>query len=292
MKTLCIVNPTAGKGRALKVWQSVEHSIRELCKPLEVAYTRCKGDATCIAKMAADEGFQMVVAFGGDGTFHEVINGLAYSEVIFAIVPAGSGNDFARSLGLSKNPNQAIAAIAAQRVRKIDLGKLADQYFLNMGGLGFDADVASRINRKRILRGPLAYLVAVLQTLIVYRSYQLEIVIDEKKFTEDAVLVSVGNGQYIGGGLRVLPGASLDDGLLDVMVARKCSRWEILKTLPLIYHGKHVGHPKCDFYKGCKIEISLVDRTAKANAQVDGEEFCESNLQFLIAPLALQVIVP
>lgn len=292
MKTLCIINPVAGKGRAIQVWNSVQGELRQIFSHLELEYTGCAGDATFIARKAVNKGYELVIVFGGDGTLHEVVNGLAGSDTALAIVPAGSGNDFARSLGLSKEPKQAISVIALCKKKRLDLGRFDGRYFLNMGGLGFDADVAHRINGKRLLRGQLAYLVAVLQTLGTYDSYRVEIRIDDQKLEEETIMVSVGNGQYVGGGFRLLPQASLEDGLLDIMVVRKISRLDIIRTLPALYQGTHLGHPKCSFYRGHEVTINLLEPNKKVFAQVDGQEFWEFPLVFGVVPGALQVIVP
>jgi len=229
---------------------------------------------------------------GGDGTLHEVANGLAGQNVALGVVPSGTGNDFARSLGLSLEPGQAITELAQGEIKKLDLGRCEKKYFINMGGLGFDADVAYRVNRKRFFRGRLAYLIAALQTLLAYKTYQLEISIDNKVITADSILVSVGNGQYVGGGFRLLPQAALDDGLLDIMVVSNTSRKEIICALPSLYKGGHVGHPKCEFYRGREVIINLKDAKGAAIAQVDGEELLKFPLRFGIEPQALQVIVP
>lgn len=293
MKTLCIINPAAGKGRALQVWNLVQGKLRQLYSSLDLEYTSCMGDATIIARKAVMQGYELVIVFGGDGTLHEVVNGLAGSDTTLAVVPAGTGNDFARSLGLSKDPNKAIQVIASGKKIWLDLGRFAGDYFLNMGGLGFDADVAHRVNDKnRLLRGQLAYLVAVFQTLVAYDSYQLEIVIDNHKLTEEAVMVSVGNGQYVGGGFRLLPQASLEDGLLDIMIVRKITRLGIIQTLPSLYKGTHLGHPKCSFYRGREVTINLLEPDKQVFAQVDGQEFREFPLHFGVMPKALQVVVP
>jgi len=292
MKTLCIINPVAGKGRAIQAWRSVQGELRQIYSKLDLEYTSCAGDATLVAREAVNKGYQLVIVFGGDGTLNEVVNGLAGSDTALAIVPSGSGNDFARSLGLSKDPKQAIATIAVSKKKRLDLGRFAGRYFLNMGGLGFDADVAHRINGKRLLRGQLAYLIAVLQALGAYDSYRVELRIDDQKLEEETIMVSVGNGQYAGGGFRLLPHASLEDGLLDIMVVRKTSRLDIISTLPALYKGTHLGHPKCSFYRGREVNINLLEPNKKVFAQVDGQEFQEFPLEFGIIPGALQVIVP
>lgn len=291
MKIMCIVNPVAGKGKALRVWNKVHGKVAELGQ-MDLAYTEYAGHGTILASQAVKQGYELVLAFGGDGTLNEVVNGLAKTEVVFGFVPAGTGNDFARSIGLSKDPLQAVEVIAAGKTKWLDLGRFDGQYFLNMGGLGFDADVAHRVNCKRILRGHLAYLVAVLQTLLVYNSYRLEVIIDDQKIATDTILVSVGNGQYLGGGFHFLPQAVLDDGQFDIMVVDRISRLDIMATLPVLYKGEHVNHPKCHFYRGREVTINLLEGNKKAFAQVDGQEISTFPLHFRIEPSALKVIVP
>jgi len=292
MRTLCIVNPIAGKGRALQVWKQFSGKLKQLYGELDMVPTRCAGDATTLARQGVEEGYELVVAFGGDGTLHEVVNGMVGGSTALGVVPAGTGNDFARSLGIGKDLNRAFQVLSDGHMKRIDLGTFDGHYFLNMGGLGLDASVAHRINSKRILRGQLAYLVAVLQTLAAYDSYPLEICIDEQVINQEAIIVSVGNGQYVGGGFRLLPQASLEDGLLDIMIVGYVGRGEIIKTLPALYKGTHVGHPKCSFYRGRDVKISLKDPTKKVFAQIDGQEYCQFPLVFGVLPKALQVLAP
>jgi len=292
MKTLCIINPVAGRGRAIRVWEQVKHKLAESCSTLAWEFSQGQGDATAIARGAVSQGYELVVVFGGDGTLHEVVNGLAGSAASLAVIPAGTGNDFARSLGISKDPQQAMQVLTGGKMKYLDLGRFDGRYFLNMAGLGFDADVAHRINGKRLLKGQLAYLIAVLQTLAAYDSYQLEIIIDGQSFTEEAIMVSVGNGQFVGGGFRLLPQASMEDGFLDVMVVKRTSRADIIRTLPSLYRGTHLEHPKCSFYRGREVTISLIQPSRQVFAQVDGQEISQFPLSFRVLHRALQVIAP
>jgi diacylglycerol kinase (ATP) len=292
MKALSIINPAAGKGKALEVWRGLQPELQNILFDLDWQLTSCQGDATAIAKDAAAQGYELIISCGGDGTLNEIVNGIVGSPVALAVIPAGSGNDFARSLGLPKDPQEAVRIIAAGHKSPIDLGLINGRCFLNMAGLGFDADVAHRINGKRILQGQTAYLAAVLQTLAVYKSYHVEIVIDEQKITEEAILVSVGNGRYVGGGFCLLPRASLADGLLDVMVVRKTTRIDIIKNLPALYKGAHEKHPKCSFYRGREVIIRLIKPGNQGYAQVDGQEFSDFPLRIAVMPQALEVLVP
>lgn len=259
---------------------------------MDIIYTEYAGHATQLASQAAQQGHKLVIAVGGDGTLHEVANGLAYKDTTFGVIPAGTGNDFGRSLGLPKDPSKAVDIIAAGNSKWIDLGRYDGRFFLNVGGIGFDADAAHRVNGARIIRGHAAYLSAVLQTLVVFKSYRVEILIDGEKKETDTILVSVGNGQYLGGGIRILPQAVLDDGLLDVMIVEKASRWNIIKAFPSLYAGKHLTNPLCQFYRGKEVIITPLNSGQNICAQVDGQEISGFPLHFKVAPRALKVIVP
>lgn len=292
MKTICIINPVAGQGKALKVWSTIQEKVFSLGFKVDTVYTKYTGHATTLASHAVQQGYELVLAVGGDGTMHEVVNGLAYTDTTFGVIPAGTGNDFGRSLMLPKDPVEAVKVIAAGKTKYIDLGRYDGHYFLNMGGFGIDADVAHRVNGTRILRGHLAYLAAALKVFMVYKSYIAEIIIDGNKIKTDTILVSVGNGQFLGGGLHMLPQAVLDDGLLDIMIVEKMPRLELIKRFPSLYKGTHLMIPKCHFYRGREVIINLPEPKENVFAQVDGQEISGFPLHFGIAPQALKVFIP
>jgi YegS/Rv2252/BmrU family lipid kinase len=229
---------------------------------------------------------------GGDGTVNEVVRGLAGGDTTLVVIPSGSGNDFVRSLGIPKDYKEAIELIEKGRVSRIDLGLINGNYFINMAGIGFDAQVAYKVNRKKFLKGSLAYVAAVVRTLGEFKPLSVRITVDGKIFNENITLIAIANGRYVGGGIKMAPLAILDDGLLDICIVKDVSKYEIIKTFPLLYKGGHINHPKCIFLKGKNIKIEFEGMVKQVFIQADGQEICEMPLEFSIMPKAIPVILP
>lgn len=291
MKVKCIINPIAGNGKACKAWSRLMAPFRNHFNDLEYEFTQHKGHATQLAKEAADKHTDLVIALGGDGTFHEIVNGLAYSKTALAIVPAGSGNDFARTLKLPAALTSLTDVIIAENYQTIDLGLVNGHYFLNMAGVGFDAEVAQRVHQ-RSLTGTSAYVSAIIETIFKYKPLEVEISIDGVSSREKITLIAVGNGRYVGGGVYMLPKANIADGLLDVCLISETTKGDMLRTLPATYFGKHLSHPKCRYVQLKEITIRPLDQEHPAYAQLDGEGYTQFPLRFGIAPQALKIVVP
>ncbi len=292
MKIRCIVNPWAGKGRTRQVWNGLEKTLVNSFPQLDVVFTQERGHATVLAKEATTSGYNLVVAVGGDGTIHEVTNGLAGSETALAVIPAGTGNDLVRSLLIPNDPLEAAALISQGKIIKIDLGLVNDKYFINMAGLGFDAAVAQRINAKKLYGGTIAYLWAILCTLFTYQALDLEITIDGEVRREKVTLIAIANAQYVGGGLKMAPYADLRDGLLDVCIIKEATRWEILQTLPSLFTGGHKDHEKCIMLKAREVMLKPLNPRQKFFCHAEGEIFAGFPLHFCIVPAALRIVVP
>jgi YegS/Rv2252/BmrU family lipid kinase len=292
MRIKFIINPLAGRGRSLELWKQIIHNIADAYDDYEYIYTRCPEDATLQAKIAAEQKYDVVAVVGGDGTLNEAVNGLVGSETALAVFPGGTGNDFAKTLGITKNTDAMLKIVQNAKKKKIDIVKCNDKYFVNMAGLGFDAEVAKIVNNIRFIKGEIAYLSAILKTLFTYRPVDIEIVIDGVRRIERVTLVSVGNGKFIGGGIQMLPNAVLDDGLVDICIIKETNKAEILRTLPSVYQGRHMTNHKCVFLKGREVTIDIQKNARPVCAQVDGQVFYNTSLQIRVIPRALQVLVP
>ena len=197
-----------------------------------------------------------VVAVGGDGFVHEVIQHVVPRGLSFGVIPCGTGNDFARSLGIyTLSFNEQIELIAQSQPQLIDLGRVNQTWFAAILSSGFDALVNERANLMRWPKGRMKYNIAMVEKLMAFKSHPYRIRIDQEEIDVDATLVTVANGSSYGGGMKVCPAASLDDGLFDVMILGRVSRIELLKVFPKVYRGKHVGHPAVTFYRCREIEI-------------------------------------
>lgn len=216
------------------------------------------GSAGQLARSAAARGFDIVAAAGGDGTIGEVVNGLAGTQAILAVLPMGTGNDFSRTIGFGTDLVSAVDSLRSPQTIEIDLPAIDGRgFFVNVAGTGFDAVVAERINRGyRYLRGTTAYVVAVLQTLGSFKPAAISIEIDGVTHDQRAMLCAVANAQSYGGGMKIAPLADLSDGLLDVVVVGEVGRAEFLRAFPSVFKGSHLSHPKVSHHRGARIRLS------------------------------------
>jgi diacylglycerol kinase (ATP) len=243
-----------------------------------------------------------VVIVGGDGTVHAAVNALAGSGVPLGLVPAGAGNDVARSLGL---PHDDVAAALEAIVVALGdpvtaLGRRVDavhtstgRWFAGVLSTGFDSNVNQRANRMRHPRGRARYVLAVLLELVRLTPHRYRMTIDRDPRHVDAVLLTVGNTASFGGGMRILPDARADDGLLDVLVAAPMSRRSLLRLLPRVFEGTHVHDSRVGVERGRVVTIAVTDgRTPEPIVYADGERFGSLPLTLEVVPGALRVLGP
>jgi diacylglycerol kinase (ATP) len=285
LKTLFIVNPIAGRNKSLEIWNSIKPHIKH---SFNYALTIAPGDAMSIAANAKNQGFTRVVAVGGDGTVCEVANGIVGTDIELGIIPAGTGNDFVKTLKIPQLPIEALAVIENGHIDTVDIGKHEKGYFINVAGVGFDAEVVNTTNVDlKFLTGSFAYITSVIWNLIRYSSREASIEIDGKVFQRKLWLVAIANGQYFGGGMRISPDAKVDDGLFDICMVNDMSRLEILKFLPRVFSGGHKNHRAFEVLRGKHIKIEFNTPTM---TQADGEVLGYNSTNFSIIPKALKVI--
>jgi diacylglycerol kinase (ATP) len=226
-----------------------------------------------------------VIALGGDGFIHEIIQHLVSRDLPLGVIPCGTGNDFARSIGVFDLPfTRQLELIEKHSATKIDLGRVQDQWFAAILSSGFDALVNDRANSMRWPRGRMRYNIAMIEKLIALRPHSYRIRVDERYLEVQATLVTVANGSSYGGGMKVCPDASITDGLFDVMVLGRVSRIELLKVFPKVYRGGHVGHPAVTFYRCNEIEID-----GSGSSFADGEPIAQLPLRAQCVSAALKV---
>ena len=197
-----------------------------------------------------------VVALGGDGFIHEIIQHVVPRQIPLGVIPCGTGNDFARSIGVYRlSITEQINLIAHSDIRSIDLGRVDQRWFAAILSSGFDALVNERANQMQWPRGRMRYNIAMIEKIIQLKAHSYQIRLDQESIDVEATLVTVANGPSYGGGMNICPDAKLNDGLFDVMVLGKVSRAELLRVFPKVYSGRHVGHPAVSFYRCKEIEI-------------------------------------
>jgi diacylglycerol kinase (ATP) len=292
VRALLVHNPTAGGGRAGRLVADVVARLAAGGVEAERHTTRSLEDARLAACEAA-RAFDAVVAMGGDGTVGACAAGLADAKpdagAALGIIPAGGGNDAARSLGLPPNdPLAAAGQLPRLRRRPADLATVAGRAYLNVAGAGFDSEVNRVANQRLGWAGNRPrYIGAVLAELVVGRIASFELVLDGRVMPLRGWLVAVANGPSYGGGMRVAPQASLDDGLLDVVVIHEIGKLEFLRTFPKVFSGRHVEHPAVAVHRAARAELDA-DRTLAVYA--DGEPAGTLPASFEVRPAAITVL--
>lgn len=300
-KVKLIFNPIANLGKAWTIASSLRPIIAEL-GDTDWTGTVYPTHATELARKAADEGYDVVVAMGGDGTMHEVLNGLmqvpADRRPKLGIVPVGSGNDFAHACGISSNPEEAIRLAITGSPRPMDIGVVRDgdgrqEYWANAIGIGFDTIVTLHSRKVPVFHGFAVYLIAVLQTIFFdYQPFQLKMKIDDRDWERELVMLVLMNGKREGGGFHVTPDSKPDDGHLDYLAVDRVSRLQMLRILPEVMNGTQARMKDCHLDTFNKLE--LISKQP-LYIHLDGEIFATPNakvdrLSAEILPAALQVI--
>ena len=291
MRALLVANPTAGGGRAGRLVEDVAARLRAGRVEVERHHTRSLEDARLAAREAA-AAFDAVVAVGGDGTVGACAAGLADvpgARAALGIVPAGGGNDAARSLGLpASDPLAAAALLPRLRRRPADLATVAGRAYLNVAGAGFDSEVNRVANQRLGWAGNRPrYVGALLGQLAVGRTAGFRLVLDGREQAVRGWLVAVANGPSYGGGMRVAPQASMADGLLDVVVIAGIGKLEFLMTFPKVFSGRHVEHPAVTVHRAARVELDA-DRPLAVYA--DGEPAGALPATFELRPAAITVL--
>ncbi len=302
-ENLFIVNPVAAGGKTGKVWPQIEKKLRSLDLRFDHLFTEAPGHATTLAREGVEQGYETVVAVGGDGTVNEVVNGLISpgadrAAATLGVVITGRGSDLARTIGVPSDFREACTRLAGERTMTVDLGLVQfhregesyQRYFVNVGGGGFDGEVAERANRApNFMGGTIPYLSSLVTTLINYRNKDIELVLDDQEPMRMVVnSVVVANCQYFGGGMRVAPEADPNDGLFDVIVIGDIDKIEFLMTVPKVYDGTHITHPQVDSYRARRVEVRSKQPLM---LQVEGEVCGHTPLAFEIIPSALDIRV-
>jgi len=262
-----IVNPAAGRGRAARWTERLRELLAADGRPHEIGLTDGPGHAVKLAALAARE-FETVVAVGGDGTVNEVVNGLRGTEVALGIVPLGSGNDFIRMLGIPENAEAALRIVLEGRSRRVDLGIVNERLFVNSIGIGLDAAVGRTMNRTRWLPGKLAYHYGILANIFFYRNRVIRWRADGEGGSVKSVLAAVMNGTTYGGGYRVAPRASCDDGLLDLVILGDYGVAGRVRHVPKLKTGRHLALPKLEYLQARRVRI---ESAHELPILVDGE---------------------
>ncbi|MDX3850475.1 diacylglycerol kinase [Streptomyces sp. AK02-01A] len=286
-----LVNPTAGRGRGARAARPAAAALRDAGFSVRTVLGSDAGDALRRAREAVDGGTGALMAVGGDGMVSLALQAVAGTPTPLGVIAVGTGNDFARTLGLPVRDPAAAGRLAARAlkedgVRDVDLGRVGGTWFGTVLASGFDSRVNDRGNRMR-LPGRFRYDLAMVAELAALRPFPYRMTLDGGAEREiEATLVAVGNGTSYGGGMRICADAELDDGLFDVTVVGECSRTTLLKVFPKVYRGTHLSHPKVTVHRAAGVSLAAPGVTAYA----DGEQLGPLPLTAVCVPGAVRVL--
>jgi YegS/Rv2252/BmrU family lipid kinase len=296
-----ICNPQAGRGGAAKALGEVRRHLdmRELA--YEVVFTERQGHATELTRQALDHGCRFVVALGGDGTIHEVVNGLmeddrpVQPDAVMGVVAAGTGADFIKTFGIPSMAGHAVAHLDGPGSFPIDIGKItfaqdegsAVRYFANIAEVGLGAAVAGRAARLPKWLGPTLYVVAFWLTLRRHRPAQVTVDLVDRSYAGPMNNLVVANGQFFGGGMKIAPKAAPTDGVFDIQIEH-ATKWEEIAVMPRVYSGQHVPHP--DIFEAKRVRVSIRS-TPALPIEADGELLGHTPASFELLKEAIRLKV-
>jgi len=296
-----IVNPVAGARRTAKKWPQIMALLQSIGLHFEHDLTEAPGHARELAKSAVKKGYELVVSVGGDGTVNEVVNGLHdagnIADVMLGIIGTGTGSDYIRTIGIPRAYQEACQCLKNSRKLTVDVGvveyisdnQMVKRLFVNFAGLGFDAEIVKTTTQKfKALSTTASYLTGLLTALLFYKNKEVSLILDGETVKRKVCTILMSNGKYGGGGMLAAPDADLTDGLLDVLIIGDLSKPDLLWSLPRVYKGTHLTHPKVTMKRAREIEIRSVEPLP---LQADGELLGELPARFYVLPAALNIAV-
>ncbi len=300
MTTLIILNPHAASGRAGKLWSHIEPVLWKELGKLVIAVTQHPEEVAEHLEQARTAGLTQVIAVGGDGTIHALVNQMIRLNretpgqpiMVLGTLPIGTGHDWARTLGIPTQPKDAVRWIKTAEPAPLDVGELTlegqKRHFLNIASVGIGGLIAGRVNRTKDRR-PWTYYKMTVEALLTYHPPRLTVKLDGKVWYDDrAYIVAVANGQTFGRGMRIAPNARYDDGLFDVVLVEGMPRLRILRALNTVYSGAHLKRSDVHSARARTVEITSPD--GPVGIELDGEPTVGQSMRFDVLPGALKVL--
>jgi diacylglycerol kinase (ATP) len=256
MRILVIVNPLAGGGKTLRLLPKIKRWLSESPHEFSFRITGSPDEMRSEILKAPTQGINAILLFGGDGTVHEALPSIAKTNIPFGLLPCGRGNDLARNFELSANLKKNCNLSTNIRFYKSDLPIINNTPFVTVAYVGFDAEVNKLANDgKGYFGGTLGYIVCVLKALRKFRPFEVEITVDDNCLRERVMMVTIANGPFYGGGMKIAPEAMMNDGLLDICIVKEISKGELLRQFPKVFNGTHISHPRIIMKTGKTIKI-------------------------------------
>lgn len=303
-RVLFVINPQAGGGKTRKIWSEKIYPLIKSSKiPFDYSFTKKPYDGFNLSMNGIKEGYKKIISIGGDGTANEIVNAIMKqnfvdtTDIAVTAIGTGSGNDWRKTVGIPENLEDIIKLLEKDNFILQDVGLVTytqkkrekSRYFINVAGMGFDAEVTYKANKsKKRFFGKLSYSLILFLTLFSFKDPYIQIRVNDKIVYQGALLtLNVGIGKYSGGGMMFTPNAIYDDGLFDITAVDKISFFSIIKNLKKIYDGSFINHKAVKTFIGKTVEIESRD---KLYLEVDGESLGHSPLHFEILPKKLKVL--
>jgi diacylglycerol kinase (ATP) len=299
-KAVFLVNPASAGGTTGRRWPEIAHRCAALGLHGDALLSQESGHLGALARQAVQDGVELLVVVGGDGSVNEVVNGVAGLRGFeLAVLPHGTGWDFVRTYGISRKLDEAVATVLDGNVREIDLGLVTFRtwagaegrsYFANVASAGISGAIARRANEtSKALGGKVSYYWATLAVFVGWQTGELRVTVEDETRAGRMIDVMVANGRYLGGGMMMCPEAEPDDGLFDVMLIGDVTKRDLLFVLPKTYRGKHLPHPRLELLRGRTVTVDADDPLP---VELDGEQPGTTPARFEIVPRALRLRVP
>jgi len=298
-----IVNPNAGRRKGEKDWLEIASLLNEAGIRFTNVFTEHPNHAVKLARKYIETGYRQIIVVGGDGTLNEVVNGVYTQkkypprEITLAMIPVGTGNDWGRSFDIPSGYREAIQVISRHSTRLQDIGRVSymnndlpkQRHFINMAGLGFDAMVAKRTNKVKESgkSGPFSYLISLFTSLISYKPIICQVKVDGHEIDADVFSMSVAICRFNGGGMMQAPDAIPDDGLFDVTIITRVSRFVVIRSVKKLYDGSFLSMPQVKTFRGARVEI---ESNPNLYLETDGESLGHTPMQFEVIPMGISIV--
>ncbi len=290
LKTKIIVNPRAGRGNTRRSLTLLKKKLKKENIECSFILSRYPGHVEELAREAMKEGYQRIVACGGDGTVNGIINAIAGSDIVLGVIPQGTGNDYAMNLGIGSKPDSWCNILKRGEIKDVDLVKVNGvRYFGGVGGVGFDSEVVALADHyRKILPLTIRYSLAVLLRITTFKFKEIQLSWDGGDFRGEILLIAFGNTQSYGRGMEITPGAQVDDGLLDVCLIKKMGKLRLVSLFPTVYKGGHIKIPGVKLFRTKQV---LLKSKIPLKLFGDGEFISQTPLSLQIVPRILKVMV-
>ncbi|MDC0074839.1 diacylglycerol kinase family lipid kinase [Alphaproteobacteria bacterium] len=287
-----IVNPSTGSKSKKILLKKVLSELKKYNLEFDLIYSKSKFDAIRIAELAAKDN-NIIIACGGDGHVGELANIASKYRVKFGIIPFGSGNDFANQVGIhSYNIKTITSSLLNNNIKLIDLGKINNKLFCSIAGVGLSSEANEWANKKKLFNKNLLYILSFIRTVLFYSPKRIILKVNNNYIEKKIWFIAIANTKSFGKGMMIAPDASYNDGLLDVVIVENTSKWELIKTFPLVFKGNHMHHHAVSTFRTNSIKIENTSTAEPLAVYADGEKVSNLPVNISVCKHSLKLLVP